>query len=198
MLKIGIDFDNTIACYTDAFYQAAIEKNLIPKGIDPSKSGVRNYLLLVNQESEWTQLQGYVYGTRMDLASPFEGVDFFFSHCQKRKILPYIISHRTKYPYLGPQYDLHKAAKEWLDKQSFSPKEFFFELTLEDKLQRIGSLKCDYFIDDLPELLSEDAFPIHVQKILFDPLGHFLNRSGIQRVTSWYEICHLIGDSHER
>ena len=198
MLKIGIDFDNTIACYADAFYQAAIEKNLIPKDIEPSKAGVRDYLRLVNQEDEWTKLQGYIYGTRMDLATPFEGVDSFFSHCQEKQIVPYIISHKTKHPYLGPQYDLHEAAKGWLDKQAFSPKEAFFELTLEDKLQRIGSLKCDYFIDDLPELLSEATFPAHVKKILFDPSGHFSNRPGIRRVSSWYEICDLIGVSYGR
>ena len=35
----------------------------------------------------------------------------------------YIISHKTKYPYIGEKYDLHKAAKKWLRHYLFlSPK----------------------------------------------------------------------------
>ena len=29
-MRIGIDFDNTIACYDGVFHQAALERGLIP------------------------------------------------------------------------------------------------------------------------------------------------------------------------
>ena len=191
-MKIGIDFDNTIACYTGVFYQAALEWKLIPDSLGHSKGSVRDYLRSIGQEDEWTKLQGYVYGSRMDLAEPFPGVADFFKHCKAAGITTVIISHKTKHPYIGPKYDLHEAAKQWLSTQSFSPHAAFFELTLKDKLSRIGSLKCDYFIDDLPELLAEPIFPNSVKKILFDPLDVHPDVADVIRVTSWKQISQVI------
>ena len=191
-MKIGIDFDNTIANYDGVFYQAALERRLIPESLKKKKKSVRDYLRNANQEDEWTKLQGYIYGDRMDLAKPYPGVDSFFKHCQSEGIETVIVSHKTKYPYLGFKYDLHAAAKGWLETQPFAPDSAFFELTLDEKLARIGSLNCDYFIDDLPELLAEKTFPSHVKKILFDPTNHHGEMPGVIRITSWDEIIEVI------
>ena len=43
----------------------------------------------------------------------------------------------------------------------------FFELTKEEKVQRIVQLGCTHYIDDLPEIL--EMLPDTVQKILFAP-----------------------------
>ncbi len=43
-MRIGIDFDNTIACYDGVFHKAAIERGLIPDDLDSSKNAVRDYL----------------------------------------------------------------------------------------------------------------------------------------------------------
>ncbi|MDJ0652420.1 MAG: hypothetical protein QNJ27_05390 [Simkaniaceae bacterium] len=190
-MKIGMDFDNTIANYDGVFYQAALERRLIPESLETSKKSVRDYLRRANQEDEWTKLQGYIYGDRMDLAKPYPGVDSFFNHCQLHGIETIIVSHKTKHPYLGFKYDLHAAAKGWLDAQSFAPNLAFFELTLEDKLKRIESLNCDYFIDDLPELLAEKTFPSHIKKLLFDPSNHHSEMPQVMRVTSWDEVIEV-------
>ncbi|HSX26396.1 MAG TPA: hypothetical protein VLE89_05250 [Chlamydiales bacterium] len=194
MLQVGIDFDNTIACYDDVFYKAALEKNLIPPTLSPAKTEIRDYFRKNNREPEWTELQGYVYGTRMDLASPFPSVDLFFSHCRKNQIQLSIISHKTKHPYLGPRYDLHEAARTWILKQSFFYPELqiFFELTLEEKLNRIAKMQCDLFIDDLPEVLSEPAFPKNVQKILFDPHKLYPHNGPYTHTTHWNDIFNLL------
>ncbi|MDN3509123.1 MAG: hypothetical protein P0S93_03795 [Candidatus Neptunochlamydia sp.] len=191
-MKIGIDFDNTIANYDEVFYQAAVEWELIPQSLETSKKSVRDYLRNANQEDEWTKLQGYVYGDRMDLAKPYPSVDSFFNYCQLEGIETFIISHKTKHPYLGFKYDLHAAAKGWLETQSFAPDLAFFELTLKEKLRRIDVLNCDYFIDDLPEILAEKIFPPHVKKILFDPANHHSEMPGVIRVTSWDEVIKVI------
>lgn len=191
-MKIGIDFDNTIASYDGVFYQAALERGLIPESLDSSKKSVRDYLRSANQEDEWTKLQGYIYGDRMDLAKPYPGVDSFFKHCQLQRIETVIVSHKTKHPYLGFKYDLHAAAKGWLKTQPFAPNSIFFELTLEEKLKRIDTLNCDYFIDDLPELLAEKTFPSHVKKILFDPTNQQGEMPKIIRVTSWEKVIEVI------
>ena len=191
-MRIGIDFDNTIACYDRAFYKAALHRQLIPSSIDSSKDSVRNHLRAIGKENDWTILQGYIYGARMDLANPYPGVREFFESCAKKNIETVIISHKTKTPYLGPSYDLHKAAKDWLNKQPFYPNQAFFEPSLEKKLSRIDKLNCDFFIDDLPELLAEKTFPARVKKVLFDPINQHKSPLDGFRVTSWEELKNKI------
>lgn len=173
-MRIGIDFDNTIVCYDEVFFKAALFQNLIPSTLSRSKSAVRDYLRSLGKEDLWTHLQGEVYGNQMNLAHPFPGVADFLHECHQRQIPVFIISHKTRYPYFGPRYDLHEAAQRWLISQQFSAlPQIYFELTLEKKLARISALQCTVFIDDLPELLMEKTFPSHVQKILFDPNNQY-------------------------
>ncbi len=187
-MRIGIDFDNTIVCYDDVFYKAACLRELIPPHLARSKGAVRDYLRSIGKEDAWTELQGDVYGARMDLAHPFPGVSDFFQKCSDGHISSFIISHKTLHPFLGPRYNLHDAAKKWLSSQRFcGPTDAHFELTLAEKLARIGSLQCTHFIDDLPELLAEKAFPPHVEKILFDPNDQYSDGSYL-RVRSWKDI----------
>ncbi len=187
MTHIGIDFDNTIVCYDDVFYKAALEQNLIPNSLSPSKTYIRDYFRANHRENEWTELQGYVYGARMALAQPFPGIAQFFSYCKKNQIKISIISHKTKHPYLGPPYDLHEAARKWLSQQSFFDPQIdtYFELTLKEKLERIAKARCTMFIDDLPELLKEPSFPADVQKILFDPSTLYEKNSTWLTLSSW-------------
>lgn len=184
---IGIDFDNTIVCYDDVFYKAALEKNLIPASITPNKTSVRDFFRASQRENEWTELQGYIYSSRMNLASPFPGVAEFFFYCKLHGIKISIISHKTKHPYLGPTYDLHEAARNWIASQSFFyPQiDIYFELTLQKKLERIAQTQCDLFIDDLPELLNEPLFPLGVHKVLFDPTNQHLPNKTWTTLVSW-------------
>lgn len=192
-MRIGIDFDNTIVCYDDAFHKAAVLQGLIPAEIGKSKGEVRDYLRSVGKESAWTELQGYIYGARMDLATSFPGVADFFSQCHLQKIPAFIVSHKTLIPYLGPPYNLHESAKQWLSKQSFSfSPPAHFELTLQEKLARIKTLGCTVFIDDLPELLEEKHFPEGVIKVLFDPNQLHSEKFSYLRVTSWKELAERI------
>ena len=187
---IGIDFDNTIACYSHAFYQAAVENCFIPKSLSPSKKTIRDFLRKNNQEDQWTKLQGLVYGSHMDLASPYPGIEDFFAFADQQNISIHIISHKTLYPYLGPKYNLHTSAQSWLETQSFysSHLKVFFELTLEEKLKRIKSENCTYFIDDLPELLASENFPEDVQKLLFDPHNACETSNIYTKYASWEQI----------
>ncbi len=192
-LRIGIDFDNTIACYDGVFYRAALEKSFIPREIPTSKGAVRDYLRSVGKEEVWTELQGYIYGARMDLAMPYPNFDRFLSLCHAKQIPTFIISHKTRFPFLGPRYDLQRAAKDWLQHQSFPwIPPAFFELTLQEKLQRISKQGCTVFIDDLPELLEENEFPSNVTKILFDPNGLYPKNKTYVHATSWDEIINIL------
>lgn len=199
-MHIGIDFDNTIVCYDKVFYEIAVANGLIPSDMPLGKNNVRDYLRQIGKEDEWTRLQGLVYGTKMNYAEAFRGVFDFMKWCQEDQIAISIISHKTKNPYIGPNYDLHLSAFEWMETQGFfessklglSRAQVFLELTKTDKIRRIKDTGCTHFIDDLPEFLLEPDFPQNIISILFDPNNTLeVTDFPFRRCSSWDEI--LVG-----
>ena len=175
-MLIGLDFDNTIVDYNDLFYQVALELNLIPKKIKATKTSVRNYLRETGNEMAWTEMQGYVYGARMSNARIHDGLINFMDEMSNLGVQLAIVSHKTKNPIVGHPYDLHKAASMWIQenlkissRQLVEDKNIFFEPTKEKKIQRIDGIGCNFFIDDLPEILESNLFPKKTGRILFDP-----------------------------
>lgn len=199
-MRIGIDFDNTIVSYDALFHQVAREKKLIPSSLAKSKLAVRDYLRNTNQEHLWTLMQGEVYGSRMNEAVAYPGFFEFAKKAQRNGHQIFIISHKTKYPFTGPEYDLHQAARDWVSKamplnniRFFQDTDAFFEVTKEQKISRIFQLDCDVFIDDLPEILEMPGFPNKTQKILFDIESQFENKySNFMNAPSWQFIQNLI------
>ena len=194
-MKLGIDFDNTIVSYDSLFYKVALEQSLIPKDIEPSKTHVRDYLREAGKENIWTEMQGYVYGARMDEAEAFPGVIKFMQWANNLGIELAIISHKTKHPFIGKQYDLHAAALGWIEKHLTHDKDkcikqdnIYFELTKDLKIKRVGEIACDIFVDDLPEILLATEFPKNTNKLLFDPLLCHQSLPDIYSVRSWEEI----------
>tara|TARA_R110002110_G_scaffold405945_1_gene625395 strand:- start:5850 stop:6455 length:606 start_codon:yes stop_codon:yes gene_type:complete len=176
-MRIGIDFDNTIACYDGVFHQAAVERGLIEESLGTDKNTVRDYLRKIDKEDDWTELQGYVYGARMDLVAVYEGFLAFVKQARQQGHDLVIVSHKTRQPFMGPAYDLHEAARSFLETQKIASPDcvpsVFFELTLDEKVARIISQGCDVFVDDLPQLLGHEKFPEDVRGLLFDPDDHF-------------------------
>jgi len=194
MLRIGIDFDNTIACYDAAFYAAALERDLFDAEVAPTKGAVRDYLRRTGREDAWTELQGYIYGPGMKFAALFPGLVEFLAAARERGIETHIVSHKTLHPYLGPKYDLHAAARGFLCERGICddlvPSErVHFELTLPQKLSRIATLGCSHFIDDLPELLTERDFPSGADRLLVDPNGQYPADPHYERFAGWDEIA---------
>jgi len=204
-MRLGVDFDNTIVGYDALFHRVAREWGCIPDDLPANKSEVRNHLRRVGQEDVWTRMQGVVYGARMAEAAPSPGVREFFLGCRRRGIPVFIISHKTRHPFVGEPHDLHAAALSWLERQGFFagdeiglPRErVFFELTKEAKLARIGECGCTHFVDDLPEFLAEAAFPACVQRVLFDPNGLYAAESRFVRVGSWAEAGRVVWGEEE-
>ena len=197
---IGVDFDNTIVCYDALFHRVARERGLIPVDLPVNKSDVRNHLRRIGQEDVWTEMQGDVYGARMAGAAPYPGVIEFFLACRRAGIPTRIISHKTRHPFLGGRHDLHQAALQWLEQQGFfdpatiglSRSDVFLELTKEAKIERIAQCGCTTFIDDLPELLGEPAFP-NIERILFDPNDLYAAEKRFLRARNWQEVRERIG-----
>ena len=199
-MRIGVDFDNTIVCYDGVFHAAAVERGLIPTDLPVNKDSVRDYLRRWGREDDWTQLQGYVYGPRMREAEPFPGALEFLERCARVQVPVWIISHKTRYPCRGPEYDLHAAARDWLATHglhdaatvALPPDHVCLELTKPDKLARIAAVGCTHFVDDLPEFLAEPAFPPGVRRLLFDPRGRHEGGTPFPRASTWEEIWELI------
>jgi len=193
-MRIGLDFDNTIISYDALFYKVAREQGVVPFETPVNKIAVRNTLRRIGREEVWTEIQGTVYGARIDEAVAYPGVIKFLRWARRSRHKVAIVSHKTKHPFLGPQYDLHSAARTWVDRHlcvNSSPlipaSQVFFELTKEEKLARIGDFGCDVFLDDLPEILQASEFPTNTRRILFDPEGHYTIAMlpGIPIVQSW-------------
>ena len=199
-MRIGVDFDNTIVCYDGLFYRLVARRHLLPPELPPTKGRIRDFLRRAGQEAMWTELQGEAYGPRILEATAFPGVLQFFRHCRDRGWQTIVVSHKTRHPIRGDGHDLHLAAHRWLTVNGFydatqgalTPEQVYFELTKQAKLDRIAALRCDTFIDDLPEFLAEPGFPGGVRRILFDPSGDVEGDTLPTRAGSWADIEALL------
>jgi hypothetical protein len=195
-LCIGLDFDNTIVCYDEVFYKEAMKRELISPSVPALKEKIKETLCLEGKEDQWTELQGYVYGKCMNGARLFPGFIDFLLCARKNNAQCFIISHKTKVPYKGPAFDLHRSALDWLQTNGFfstfgfSTSDIHFLKSKQLKLQNIAETGCTYFIDDLPEFLSEKDFPPQTTPILFAPES--AQRQGLSNAVlsfqTWNEI----------
>lgn len=194
-LVLGIDFDNTIVSYDALAVRLCAERGIaLPQSVH-TKNQVRDELRDRGQESLWTELQGELYGRRINEALPFPGflgsLELFLSRGGTARI----ISHKTLTPYAGQSYNLHDAAKGWLEHHGIlklvDPSDVHFETTKEAKLERIGDTGCHAYVDDLPEILSDSAFPPQVRRILFDPHAQH-PASGLTILPSWTELGRIL------
>lgn len=197
-MLLGLDFDNTLISYDTLFHLVAVDWGLIPIDLPAQKNCVRDYLRQQNREDEWTRMQGEVYGNRITEAVSFPGVLPTLQKLTQLRVPMCIVSHKTRTPYQGPAYDLHQAARNWLTQQGFfSPSglnwgtgQVFFELTKQEKVNRIVELGCSHYIDDLPEIL--EMLPGTVQPILFAPGGEVPTPTGWQQFQSWSDLPQLM------
>jgi hypothetical protein len=111
-----------------------------------------------------------------------------------------VISHKTRFPALGPQCDLRKAALEWLDARGwFAPGMLGgddgaveFHDSRSAKVAAIARRGCQHFVDDLPEVFEEPGFPQATRRILFDPAGMHADYTGAVVCRAWGDIPALL------
>ena len=177
-MRIGIDFDNTLAHFDQAFTRQAQEWGIIGAAESETKQGVRQRVRQQeNGEHLWQRLQGAVYGLRMHEAEQFSGEDKFLRRCAAAPdVQVFIVSHKTERGHFDETgTNLRDAARQWMrNKGFFDPMKYaisedhvFFESTQQEKVARIADLRCDVFIDDLPELFLASSFPSNTKRILF-------------------------------
>lgn len=163
---IGLDFDNTLVDYAEAFRAEAAKFEL---GGASTKTEIRDRLRLRHGgEIVWQKLQARVYGPGIKHARLMNGARAFLDECIRREVPLAIVSHKSRYAAQDPGgVDLRQAAREWLAHQDLgiAHDNVFFEETREAKLGRIRSLECRYFVDDLTEVLLDPRFPPSTQRL---------------------------------
>lgn len=193
---IGLDLDNTIINYGSMFYDIALEKEWIPIDCQKDKISVREYLQAKGKNDIWTELQGLVYGPYLTEAVPYPGVADFLLECRKLKIPAWIISHKTHFPAVGFQHDLHTSAAAWLSASGLIHNEaggvnkdrVIFCETRSEKIAAIMRLHLTHFIDDLPEVFLDADFPKETSRYLYAPEGIQIQPPYCESISSWKEL----------
>lgn len=198
-MKLGIDLDNTIALYDYVFCKYA--QKFFGLAEYSTKREVASYFINSNRESDWTWLQGEVYGKYMAEAMVAPGFIEAIKSDVIQSFTIEVVSHRTKFPSSGASYDMHSIAYNWLDDNVFIHlydrsriNVNFFE-TLPSKINFIAESCFSVFIDDLSHVLNHEKFPVKTRGIQFTN-GVSLEEGGNRWLTmkSWDELTSLISD----
>lgn len=205
-MRLGVDFDNTIAGYDRIFGRLAVDYGYLDAAPAGGKRAVRDLLRRrPDGDLDWQRLQALAYGPHMAEAEMFDGADRFFRRCRADGIDVFIVSHKSRYAGLDDGgFDLRQAALAWMDAQrffdtdglGFNETQIYFEDCRADKVARIDGLGCTHFIDDLEEVFADPGFPAEVAPLLFDPYAQSADR-GLTRFSNWNEITdHVLGSVH--
>lgn len=196
-MRIGLDFDNTIAGYDGLFAVLAEERGLFERA-PGNKRALRDDLRRrEGGEMTWRELQATVYGARMAQAELIDGVADFLTSCRQRGDAVHIVSHKTRYAnHASDGTDLRAAALAWMEDQGFfdpagfalSADDVSFHDSRGGKVARIAQLSVACFVDDLEEVFAEPEFPGTVARILFDPADQGTHLDGLTRCRDWQEI----------
>lgn len=202
--RIGIDFDNTIACYDSVFTRVAYDLGMITESAVLTKAEVKKLIYLGDPGgTNWQKLQGQIYGKFMFMASIFFGFPEFLKMALIKGHEVFIVSHKSPYGHFDDnKVLLRDEAMKWLISNKFVGSDslmipvenVFFETTRQEKIDRINSINCTHFVDDLQEVFDEESFPIPVSKYLFDPASKGIAKSNQFR-GSWKSISKaILGD----
>lgn len=173
MQRIGIDLDNTIADFRGIFRQLADEFQIVDAAAVLSRQAIRAAARASpGGEACWQRMQALAYGPRMPEAALFPGFLDFVAAARAAGHALFIVSHRSQYAAAdaGPdRVSLHDSAAAWLGDAGIAADAVYFETTRAAKIARIAALGLDAFIDDLPEVLADPAFPAGPRRFLFQP-----------------------------
>jgi hypothetical protein len=194
--RIGLDLDNTLISYDRLFLEIAVERGVVPKNFAGTKRDIRDRIrLLPDGDLEWQRLQAHVYGSAIGTANPAPGALDFIRAARLHGAELAIVSHKTTFANVGThKVNLRDAAREWLRARGMvgpdavPESNVYFESTRNDKIERIISLRCTHFIDDLEEVFNDPAFPTGVKRLLLSAAAT-VPSIAYQTYASFHEIA---------
>ena len=195
-LNIGVDFDNTIADYDLVFEEVAVDMGFLGGRKFLSKADVKNAIISQNEgDISWQRLQGQIYGKYMHKAKVFPGFIEFLLLAKIKGFTISVVSHKSEFGHFDDnKISLRSEALNWIlhnklietDLFKLQEKDIYFEATREEKIQRIITLGCNFFVDDLEEVFNEKNFPVEIKKFLFDPLDKKINNFHAHQLNNTY------------
>ena len=193
MIRLGIDLDGTLALHDAPLRRLARERFSMPESVAAEKSAIRAWLWSQPGGGErWVELQGLTYGAHMHEAVPAPGCREFLASCADGGVPVAIVSHKTEFPVIGPRVRLREHASAWLEQHGFfedgsglERANIYFESTRSRKIGRIVERSCTHFIDDLPEIFEDPAFPRSVHRWLFTVSGA---SDGVRVFRTWNDM----------
>ena len=195
-LRIGTDLDNTIVCYEALIREFGRSTISTLEEIDATKRGIRDFLRKEGREREWTCFQGELYGPCMKDAKPYHNALKSLKQFRQQGHDVFVVSHRSKRPYGGQDYDLHGFARLWIAKNLVESgvftseevgKQVFLLESHEDKIRKIRELELDVFVDDLRTILMDPGFPKSTKRLHFQG-SSVPAESGVETVDSWDDV----------
>lgn len=169
--RIGIDLDNTLIDYSEAALDLANEENL--KGVSSAQDLRERFRESDNEK--WQYLQARLYTDGLDNATPANGCIDFMARAREIGWQLYVVSHKTMTtPAKFGGRDMRKPAREWLGRVGITPglipeNQVFFCSSQVEKVEKVGNLNLDWFIDDLKEVLAHPDFPENTLRWLYAP-----------------------------
>jgi hypothetical protein len=194
-IRIGIDLDNTIISYDNAFQLGAKINGLVGKDCNLNKKAIRDLIRQrENGEIEWQKLQGYVYGKGINEAALFSGVFRFLWLCRERNFYIEIVSHKTEFGHFDlKKTSIRNASTNFLINQGLLENEnplinkITYKNTKKEKINYIKENNFDWFIDDLEEIIFCNDLEDQ-NGILFSNENLLIEKSNKINAQSWDEI----------
>lgn len=191
--RVGFDLDNTLIDYQPAIRDLALSFGLGANSF--TQASVRSALRRRDGgEDLWQEFQSYLYTDGLRQALPAEGSVELLQALNDRGFEVCIVSHKTKRTQerFGAR-DLRAPARDWLHMHRLVPgliaeRDVFFEEDQAAKVTRIRELCCDFFIDDLEEIVNHPDLIGHVRMIQFQPAPNTSCKTGEQQVVNFEKI----------
>lgn len=198
---LGIDLDNTIIDYEVAYREIAEEFGLPETA--RNRRGIREALGAQRaRDDEWQRFQSVLYTRGLAVAKPTEGVLTFLDTAISLGWRISIVSHKThRTQERFGSVPMREAATRWLMTNGVIPRRcaadrLYYEETLEAKMERIGVLGCDVFIDDLDAVVLHRERPTATRMVHFVPGSKWIAGSshGVAGQGDFQAICEWIRD----
>jgi len=188
MIKIGLDFDNTVINYNKIYIFFNKRLNLKIAKNKINKNTVKRKIIENYSEHYWTFVQEEIYGKFLHMIHPDVNFKDFILKLKKKKVKFYIISHKTKYSEFSKKYKLRNEALHWINKNiSYYKFNVNFFDTAQEKINFIKKENIHYHIDDLYDIFENKNFNKNCKKIFFNIKKNFDFNS-----TSWSKIRDFI------
>lgn len=199
---LGIDLDNTIIDYSAAYAQIAAQVGL-PSTVRDRRS-VREFLRSSQSgDDEWQRFQAVLYTEGLHVAVPAQGVINFLDEARALGWDLTIVSHKTKRTQKRfGGLPLREAAVRWLTHNQVVPQRcgsdlLHFEATQQRKMDRIRSLRCDIFVDDLESIVFHRDRPPLTQMVHYVPGSTWIpgqhwgvaGRGDFASISAWLRQC---------